>query len=253
MVPIAGSHDCAATIWDFCDHDIHWSEIPRILPGMKVSPLSVVWQDGKLQVGMDHSASGLNDSIWWEDAKVKYDDMQTFGQCLHDAHCKNPGCSLLTPKSDVVKAFLNLPAHPCWQIWQEVCVDDQSYIVLCLVFSNHASPCTWCAVSSLICWIAVHKLGVVDLHVYMDNFFGWDFANCMLQFRGVLWPSHQIQLLLLWEAIGCPFDDDKQLCCGWSKIVKSKVGILGSEFGKLSEFQNSRRKWLIYKVERCRM
>jgi len=47
----------------------------ELLPGMKVSPMFIVWQHGKPCVVTDHSASGLNDGIPKEEAHVKYDDM----------------------------------------------------------------------------------------------------------------------------------------------------------------------------------
>ena len=68
-------------IRDFRDDEIRmgwWSEpLPSktLLPGMKVSPIFVVWQKGKARVVTDHSASGLNDYIPRSEAKVHYDDM----------------------------------------------------------------------------------------------------------------------------------------------------------------------------------
>lgn len=41
-----------------------WSgPLPTLLPGMKVSPMFVVWQKEKARVITDHSSSGLNDGI----------------------------------------------------------------------------------------------------------------------------------------------------------------------------------------------
>lgn len=42
--------------------------------------------------------------------------------------------------------------------------------------------------SGLICWIAVMKLSIEDLHVYMDNFFGWDFKDSCLEYHHHLQP-----------------------------------------------------------------
>ncbi|KAF6743491.1 hypothetical protein DFP72DRAFT_827734, partial [Ephemerocybe angulata] len=53
-----------------------------LLNGMKVSPLFVVWQKGKARVINDHSASGINDGIPREEAKVRYDDMRPFGRAM---------------------------------------------------------------------------------------------------------------------------------------------------------------------------
>jgi hypothetical protein len=151
---------------------------------MKTSPMFIAWQHGKPRVVTDHSASGLNDGIPKKEASVKYDNMRTFGQTLYDAKEKHPDRCLITFKSDVATAFLNLPAHPLWQLRQAVVVNGQLYIVRRLVFGNRASPHCWCAVSGLMCWVASRKLNIEGLHIYMDDFFGWDFADELLLYRG---------------------------------------------------------------------
>ena len=158
----------------------HWSDElsdSELLPGMKMSPMFVVWQNGKAHVVTDHSGSGINDGIPKSKAKVPYDDMHPFGQSLHDAHTDNPSHCIITFKSDVASAFLNLPAHPLWQLRQVVIVEGKLYIVRCLVFGNCASPCCWCTVSGLLCWLAIRKLSIFSLHVYMDDFFSWNFDH----------------------------------------------------------------------------
>ena len=182
----------------------------ELLPGMKTSPMFVVWQKDKARVITDHSASGLNDGIPRSEAKVKYDDMRSFGQILYNARRRFPGRRLVTWKSDVASAFLNLPAHPLWQLRQVVQVDGNLYIVRRLVFGNRASPRIWCSVSGLLCWIAVTKLDIDGTHVYMDDFFGWDFADNLAFYHGKLRPRRQVQLLVLWDFVSCPFEDRKQ-------------------------------------------
>ena len=155
-------------------------------PGMKISPMFVVWQHEKPRVITDHTGSGLNDGIPKEEAHVQYDDMRTFSQALHDAIECNPLREIVTYKSDIASAFLNLPAHPLWQMRQIVLVDEVGYVVRRLVFGSRGSPRCWCSVSGLICWLATKKLDIVDLHVYMDDFFGWDFKDNCLLFHGKL-------------------------------------------------------------------
>ncbi|KAF8801342.1 hypothetical protein BYT27DRAFT_7310527 [Phlegmacium glaucopus] len=125
--------------------------------------------------------------------------MHSFRQVLREAHQNNPGVNLILYKSDVTSAFLNLPAHPIWQLRQVVLVDNRKFIVCCLVFGNRASPRCWCALSALICWIGERKLDIIGLHVYMDDYFGWDYASNLIFFRGDNRPKRQVQLLLLWE------------------------------------------------------
>jgi hypothetical protein len=85
-------------------------------PGMKVSPMFVIWQHAKLRVVTDHTGSGLNNGIPKEEARVQYDDMHTFSQVLYNAMKDNPYWEIITFKSDIASAFLNLPAHPLWQM-----------------------------------------------------------------------------------------------------------------------------------------
>ena len=191
----------------------HWSpQLPfdHLLPGMKTSPMFVVWQKQKPRIITDHAGSGLNNGISKDDSRVKYDDMHPFGQAMRQARSSNPNVDLVLYKSDVAAAFLNLPAHPLWQLRQVVSVDGKKYIVRRLVFGNRASPRCWCAVSALICWIGEQKLNIVGLHVYMDDYFGWDLASNMVFFQGRLRPKRQVQLLLFWESICCPYDLSKQ-------------------------------------------
>jgi hypothetical protein len=154
--------------------------------------------------------SGLNEGIPKERAHVLYNDMHTFSQALYDAMEDNPLQEIVTFKSDIASAFLNLPAHPLWQLRQIVFVDEVAHVVRRLVFGNRGSPRCWCSVSGLICWIGVKMLGIPDLHVYMDDFFGWDYRNDCLVYKNHLRPRRQVQLLILWDFICCPYEDRKQ-------------------------------------------
>ena len=136
--------------------------------------------------------------------------MHTFSQALYDAIKDNPLQKIITFKSDIASAFLNLPAHPLWQIRQIVIVDGKGHVVRCLVFRSRGSPRCWCSVSGLICWISVVKMNIKDLHVYMDDFYGWDYKDNCIEYHNQLRPWRQVQLLVLWDFIGCPYDDKKQ-------------------------------------------
>ena len=96
---------------------------------MKVSLKFIVWQNEKPHIIKDHSRLGINDSIPCSEGKVKYNDMRTFGQTLHDAWTANPGKRLVTFKSDVASAFLNLLAHPIFQLRQVVMIEGKLFIV----------------------------------------------------------------------------------------------------------------------------
>lgn len=197
-----------------------WSSAFRkedMMPGMKISPMFVTWQKGKPRVITDHARSGLNDGIAKEDAKVRYDDMRDFGQCLHNVREQHPGEEFVLFKDDVASAFLNLAAHPIWQLRQVCTVGLGHHIVRRLVFGSRASPRIWCSVSGLICWVAIKRFHIDGLHVYMDDYFGWEFKRNMVLFNNVLRPKRQVELLRLWDAIGCPYDDPKQQ---WGEQLK---------------------------------
>jgi hypothetical protein len=93
---------------------------------------------------------------------------------------------------------------------QIVVVDGVLHVVRRLVLGNRVSPRIWCSVSGLLCWIGIQKLEITSLHVYMDDFFGLDFEGNEVFYRGKLHPRSQVQLLIFWEFVSCPFEDKKQ-------------------------------------------
>jgi hypothetical protein len=218
-------------IQDFRDEEIRarrWSDpLPSgdLLPGMKLSPIFVVWQKGKARVVTDHTASGLNDRIPRSEARVHYDDMRTFGQVMYNAKRAHPNETLVTWKSDVSKAFLNLPAHPVYQLRQVVEFEGVRRIIHRLVFGNRGSPRCWCSVSGLMCWIAIKKFDIEDLHDFMDDFFSWAFASDLVLYKGVSRPRPQARLLIFWDEIQCPWAEKKQEFGTEQKIIGFFVDI----------------------------
>ena len=241
-------------IRDFRDDEIkacRWSDpLPdhELLPGMKLSPIFVIWQRGKPRVVTDHTASGLNDCIPQSEAKVHYDDMRTFGQVMYNAKRLHPDTPLVTWKSDVSSAFLNLPAHPIYQLRQVVEVDGTRRLIHRLVFGNRASPRCWCSVSGLMCWIAIKKFDIKDLHDFMDDFFSWALASDLIYYKGVLRPRPQARLLMFWDEIRCPWKDKKQEFGSELKIIGFLVdinrGTLTLNDESISEVLNAVRVFL---------
>lgn len=84
----------------------------------------------------DHTGSGLNGGIPCAEAKVCYDDMHDFGKAIRYAKEQDPSGRFCLFKSDITSAFLNLPAHPFWQIRQIVQVDGIFHVVFHLIFRN---------------------------------------------------------------------------------------------------------------------
>ncbi|KAH9919584.1 uncharacterized protein B0H18DRAFT_836936, partial [Fomitopsis serialis] len=71
----------------------------------------------------------------------------------------------------------------------------------------------------LLCWIAIRKLGIVGLFVYMDDFFGWDYEGHTVVYKGHTFTRKQAQLLVLWDAISCPWEARKQQFAGQLTII----------------------------------
>ncbi|EMD30719.1 hypothetical protein CERSUDRAFT_60905, partial [Gelatoporia subvermispora B] len=110
---------------------------------INTSPMFVMWRNDKPRVVTDHTASGLNDGIPRAEAKVRYDNMHDFAQVLRSARALHPDRRLIVFKSDVASAFLNLPAHPLWQLRQVVTVDGKFYIVPQLLILWDKIGCPW--------------------------------------------------------------------------------------------------------------
>jgi hypothetical protein len=61
-----------------------------------------------------------------------------------------------------------------------------------------------------MCWIAIKKFNIIDLHVFMDDFFSWGLARDLITYKGTARPRLQARLLMFWDEIGCPWKATKQ-------------------------------------------
>ena len=156
---------------------------------------------------------------------MRYDDMRTFRQVIFNAKRAHPNQDLVTWKSDVSSAFLNLPAHPIYQLRQVVDVEGIWHLIHRLVFGNRASPRCWCSVSGLMCWITIKKFDIEDLHDFMDDFFSWGIGSNLVLYKGISSPCLQARLLMFWDAIGCPWKEMKQEFGKELKIIGFYVNI----------------------------
>ena len=59
----------------------------------------------------------------------------------------------------------------------------------------------------------------------MDDFFGASLADDLVFFHGKFRPCYQVQLLILWEFISCPYDDVKQEHGKLLKIISFHIDI----------------------------
>ena len=202
-----------------------------LLPGMNVVPVHAVPKPvNKLRLVVDHSAGAyaINTMIDRESiAGVKLDGIKTLGDSIrffrasHPDHATHP---LILWKSDVAAAYRQMPMHPLWQIKQAIRIDGLFSIDRCNNFGGRASQKVWWSFMSLVLWIAVFKRNLRALKCYVDDNFSFAISGDLelyAKYDSFL-PSEQVSLLQLWDEIGLPHDEEKQ-------IFGPRIPIIGFE------------------------
>ena len=196
-----------------------WSEPfgKKLLPGMHSFPISAVPKStpGKFRLVGDQSRGphSLNSTIPKKSVKVKLDSIHDLGNRMLAVRKKHPKRKICLWKSDVKSAYRQLPVHPLWQIKQAVPVDGQYHIDRCNTFGSRGGGWAWDRFISLVNWIGVEKKGISDLLGYVDDNFGWEFENNKRYYKPYKkhMPAKQARLLELWDELGIPHDEEKQL------------------------------------------
>ena len=194
-----------------------------LLPGMNVVPVHVVPKppDDKLRLVVDHSAGlySLNSMIDRQSiGGVKLDGIKSLGDSIRSFHASHAdeflsGTPLTLWKSDVAAAYRQMPMHPLWQIKQVVNIADKFSIDRCNNFGGRASQKIWWSFISLVLWIAVFKRSLEALKCYVDDHFSFSRTGDLEFYEKyeAFWPSDQVKLLQLWDEIGLPHEEDKQI------------------------------------------
>jgi len=196
-----------------------WSEPfgKKLLPGMYSSPIGAVPKStpGKYRMVIDQSSGphALNSMIPKSQVKVKLDDIHDLGTVLLRVRKEHPTRKLTLFKSDVKSAYRQLPLHPSWQIKQVVSIDGQRHVDRCNNLGNRGGGWNWDAFASLVNWIGAEKRNIPDLLGYVDDNFGWEFEGNTKYYRPYKkhLPAKQTRLLELWDELGIPHEEDKQL------------------------------------------
>ena len=196
----------------------HWSKSfgKKLLPGMHSSPISAVPKGtrGKYRLINDQSRGphSLNSTIAKSQVKVKLDSVHDLGNKLLAVWKKYFKRPIILWKSDVKSAYRQLPVHPFWQIKQAVPVNGQYHIDRCNTFGNRGGGWIWDSFISSVNWIATKKKGI-DLLGYVDDNFGWEFEGKKQYYKLYKkhMPAKQAKLLTLWDELGIPHEEDKQL------------------------------------------
>ncbi|KIL63008.1 hypothetical protein M378DRAFT_80362 [Amanita muscaria Koide BX008] len=192
---------------------------PDLFPGMYSMPIHSVPKpaSSKLRLVVDHSASdhSLNSMISRDDiAGTKLDTIKDLiNSLLQFRREHDPDVKLVLFKSDVSAAYRRLPMHPLWQVKQVITVEGQRYIDRCNNFGNRGAQKLWVAVMALVIWIAIFVRKLDHIKLYTDDAYSFELASEVELYRpyNVVMPRKQALLLSLWDEIGIPHDQTKQL------------------------------------------
>ena len=195
---------------------------PALLPGMYSMPVHAVPKPNsdKLRFINNHSAGrwALNSMIDKEKIGMRPDNVQDLGKNLLHIRQQLGDVPVWLWKSDVKNAYRLLPLHPLWQLKQVVTTTSPSgqkirRIDRNLCFGSRGSPDLWISFMALVIWIAVKKFGIDIAQLYMDDTYGPDTSRTLELYAPYnrLMPPNQARLLRLWDELGIPHADEKQL------------------------------------------
>jgi hypothetical protein len=188
-----------------------------LFPGMTTVPLWVVPKphSNNLCLVVDHLAGDYapNSFILPEDASVHLDTLHVLGKALLAVRKRHGSVPLILFKTDVSQAYRRLAVHPLWQLRQIVSIHRSYHVDNNNNFGNRGAGQLWVIFFSLVLWIAVFLRCIVDLFAYVDNAFSWEFANQTIFYEPYkkFLPSKQAQLLSLFDELGIPHEERKQV------------------------------------------
>ena len=106
-----------------------------------------------------------------------------------------------------------MPMHPIWQIKQAVQINNEFSIDCSNNFGGRASQKVWWSFMSLVLWIAVFKQCLHALKCYVDDNFSFSILGDLELYPpyDAFLPSKQMYLLQLWDKIGLPHEEAKQI------------------------------------------
>jgi len=191
---------------------------PDLLPGMYSPPVHAVPKPAseKLRMVVDHSAGkySLNSMIDSKDiAGVKLDGINSLGASLRSFKTKDPVSQLEIFKSDVSAAYRQMPMHFLYQLLTVITVNNERRVDHCNNFGNRGAQKIWQSFMSLVMWILVFKRGLKDLKCYTDDAYSFSRVGDSAFYQPYQrWmPADQVKILCLWDEIGLPHDNAKQI------------------------------------------
>jgi hypothetical protein len=103
--------------------------------------------------------------------------------------------------------------HLLWQPWQVYRIAGKFHVDRAATFGSSASPPIWTTFAGLVLWIAMAVYAIAHLFAYMDDFHSAQAASQMQFYKPYkCWfLQNQTRLLLLWDMLGIPHSEDKQV------------------------------------------
>jgi len=200
----------------------------ELSPGMTTIPLWVVPKPHSvnLRLVVDHSAGDYapNSYILPEDASLHLDTLHALGKALLRVRNRYGNVPIILFKTDVSQAYRRLPVHPLWQLRQVVSIQGSFHVDNNNNFGNRGAGRLWVTFFSLVLWIAIFVKFIPDLFAYVDDAFSWEFADHVTFYPpySKFLPTKQAQLLSLFDDLGVPHDERKQ-------VFGSPLQIIGFE------------------------
>jgi hypothetical protein len=189
-----------------------------LLPGMYSMPIHAVPKPHStdLRLVTNHSTGkySLNSMINREDiAGYPLDNMTHLGEMLLRKKAEFPDEELILFKSDISDAYRHLPMHPLWQIKQVNTIERKRHVDRRNCFGGKGSGSLFIGVNSLVTWIGKNEYHIPDLGTYSDDSFGVELAKNMSIYKPYdkAMPTSQVTLLSLWDRLGIPHKERKQL------------------------------------------
>jgi len=189
-----------------------------LLPGMYSPPVHAVPKpvSEKLRMVVDHSSGkySLNSMIDPKDiAGVKLNGIRSLGSSLRSFRASDPDSELIVFMSDVSAAYRQMPMHVLYQLLTIITVDNERRVDRCNNFGNRGAQKIWQSFMSLVMWILVFKRGLKYLKCYTDDVFSFSVAGNLSFYPPYQrWmPAEQASVLCLWDQIGLPHEDKKQI------------------------------------------
>jgi len=203
----------------------------NILPGMYCMPNYVVpkphTDDLRLVNDLSAGPYSLNSMVDHQSV-VGYpmDNLSQLGELLLRNRDQNPGKRFVVWKSDVAEVYRICPMHILWQLKQALRVKGSLRIERVNVFGGSGSGAIFILLNALVAWIEKYK-ELIKCLIYMADSFGVEEEGVVERYEPYkeVYPAWQMQLLKLWDRIGIPHKEKKQLSGGTLMVLGVEVNV----------------------------